>query len=193
MPVYCRPANADDIDTCITLRGQTRENAISRQQLADLGITLASWSAEVVSGKLVGFAGVSNAGIVGYCFGDTGTGEIVVLALLPAAEEKGLGKALLSRVVRQLVALGHGRLHLACSNDPAVRSYGFYRHLGWRSTGAIDGRGDEILELATAVHPTKPWTPADVEHTAGLVGLSVLDAAAAGFDGGAADQAGRHR
>ena len=156
MPIHYRPATTADIDACITLRGQTRENAISRQQLADLGITLASWGAEVDSGQLVGQLGVSNAGIVGYCFGDTGTGEVVVLALLPQAEGQGLGKALLARVVSQLLALGHGRLFLACSNDPAVRSYGFYRHLGWRSTGAIDGRGDELLELVTAGQATPP-------------------------------------
>ena len=156
MPTHFRPATSADIDACITLRGQTRENAILRQQLADLGITMASWGAEVDSGQLVGQLGVSSTGIVGYCFGDTGTGEIVVLALLPQAEGQGLGKALLARVVSQLLALGHGRLFLACSNDPAVRSYGFYRHLGWRSTGAIDGRGDELLELITAGQTTQP-------------------------------------
>jgi hypothetical protein len=31
-----------------------------------------------------------------------------------------------------------------------VRSYGFYRHLGWRSTGSFDDRGDEILEYRLA-------------------------------------------
>jgi hypothetical protein len=29
-----------------------------------------------------------------------------------------------------------------------LRSYGFYRHLGWQSTGALDMYGDEILEFA---------------------------------------------
>ena len=37
---------------------------------------------------------------------------------------------------------------LDCSPDPKVRSYGFYRHLGWQSTGALDTHGDEILEFA---------------------------------------------
>ena len=87
--------------------------------------------------------------MVGYCFGSRSTGEIVVLALLPAFEGRGIGKELLRRMSRELEALGHQRLFLGCSADPQSRSYGFYRHLGWRSTGAFDGNGDEILECFT--------------------------------------------
>jgi len=88
--------------------------------------------------------------IVGYGFGDRDSGEVVVLALLPEAEGQGVGKALLARVTADLRQAGHARLHLGCSSDPACRSYGFYRHLGWRSTGSVDGHGDEILELRPA-------------------------------------------
>ena len=69
-----------------------------------------------------------------------------VLALLPEFENQGIGKALLSRVVETLTNIGFTRLFLGCSSDPASRSYGFYRHLGWRSTGTFDARGDEVLE-----------------------------------------------
>ena len=85
--------------------------------------------------------------IVGYCFGDKASGEVVVLALLPAYEGRGIGRRLLGLVVDHLAALGHQRLFLGCAADPATRSHGFYRHLGWVSTGAFDGAGDEILEL----------------------------------------------
>ena len=86
---------------------------------------------------------------MGYCFGDRGTGEVVVLALLPPFERQGIGKELLRRVVQDLVTAGHASLFLGCSDDPASRSHGFYRHLGWRPTGAMDANGDEIL----AFHP----------------------------------------
>lgn len=46
-------------------------------------------------------------------------------------------------------ALGHKRLFLGCSCDPSARSYGFYRHLGWQSTGQMDRHGDEVLELVS--------------------------------------------
>ena len=85
--------------------------------------------------------------IVAYCFGSRETGEIEVLAVLPDFEYRGIGRELLSRMVRTLAELGHDRLFLACSPLPESRSHGFYRHLGWRSTGTYDASGDEILEL----------------------------------------------
>jgi hypothetical protein len=54
---------------------------------------------------------------------------------------------LLDRTSKELAKQGHTRLFLGCSPDPVSRSYGFYRHLGWRSTGTFDQYGDEILEI----------------------------------------------
>ncbi len=144
-----RQAVVADAAECVRLRGRTRENAVSEQRLADAGITVESWGNDIRSGKLPGHVCIHQGELVGYCFGDRGTGEVVVLALLPAFERQGIGKDLLSRVVRDLVAAGHDRLFLGCSDDPASRSHGFYRHLGWHSTGAMDANGDEIL----ALHP----------------------------------------
>ena len=142
-----RPAVPADIAACIDLRGRTRENAVSAARLAELGITEASWSGQVRDGRLPGFVAHVGGVLAGYCFGDARTGEIVVLALLPAHEGQGLGRALLDLTVSHLRALGHERLFLGCSDDPAHRSHGFYRRLGWSPTGERDGLGDEILEL----------------------------------------------
>jgi GNAT superfamily N-acetyltransferase len=84
--------------------------------------------------------------MVGYCFGAAKTGEVVVLVALPSHEGRGIARQLLGLVSAALVQLGHKRLFLGCSSDPNVRSYGFYRHLGWRSTGKLDKYEDEILE-----------------------------------------------
>jgi ribosomal protein S18 acetylase RimI-like enzyme len=78
-----------------------------------------------------------NGVIVGYCFGDKDTGEIVVLAVLPQYEGRGIGKTLLLQLVEDLQSLGYKRLFLGCSSDSSHRSHGFYRHLGWRSTGSF--------------------------------------------------------
>jgi hypothetical protein len=75
------------------------------------------------------------------------TGEVVVLALLAEHEGRGVGKRLLGFVVERLARAGHARLFLGCSSNPRTRSHGFYRHLGWTSTGTFDGAGDEVLEL----------------------------------------------
>lgn len=142
-----RPAVPADAAACIVLRGQTRENAFSEAALNALGITEASWAGGIADGSLPGHICCVDGTMAGYCFGDRDSGEVVVLALLPAFEGMGIGKALLQRVVDDFRAAGWQRLFLGCSADPAVRSYGFYRHLGWRSTGERDKLGDEVLEL----------------------------------------------
>ena len=146
-PLHFRPATPEDIPACVTLRGLTRENAVSAERLAAVGITAESWAGDVRSGALPGFVCVDEEAIVGYCFGDKASGEVVVLALLPPFEARGVGRHLLDLVVDTLVAAGHRRLFLGCSADPATRSHGFYRHLGWVSTGTFDRGGDEVLEL----------------------------------------------
>ncbi|QXI25517.1 GNAT family N-acetyltransferase [Pseudomonas vanderleydeniana] len=143
-----RRAEPDDAATCITIRGLTRENAFSEQDLRALGITVDSWSAGIRDDNLPGFVACVEGQVIGYCFGDRGTGEIAVLALLPAHEGQGIGKRLLEMMVQYLRNQGFNRLFLACASDPNVRSHGFYRHLGWVSTGTLDELGDEILEIS---------------------------------------------
>lgn len=147
MSIEFNVATADLAAEYIRLRWMTRENAVSQERLRTLGITAATWADDIRSGELEGFVAQSGQELAGYCFGCPSSGEIVVLALRPAYEGQGLGRQLLALVVEQLFLRGHKRLFLGCSSDPAVRSYGFYRHLGWRSTGAVDERGDELLEL----------------------------------------------
>ena len=141
-----RPALPDDAHACVHLRGRTRENAVSVERLAQLGITADSWGADIRSGVLPGHVALDGEELMGYAFGDRRSGEVVVLALLPQAEGQGLGRELLHRVVADLRAAGFSRVFLGCSTDPQCRSYGFYRHLGWRSTGCLDHAGDEVLE-----------------------------------------------
>jgi len=150
MTIAYRRAVPDDTPACIVLRGLTRENAFSVERLAALGITLESWQAGIADGSLPGHVATEGGKIVGYCFGERETGEIAVLALLPEHEGQGVGRTLLNLVVAEFKSFGFDRLFLSCSADPASRSYGFYRHLGWRSTGSFDDRGDEILEYHLA-------------------------------------------
>ena len=156
--ITLRQASPDDAAACIDIRGKTRENAISAARLMAMGITLESWAQDIRSGNLWGLVCLADQVMVGYCFGDRLAGEIVVLALLPDWEGLGIGKRLLQRAVDQLHSDGFERLFLGCSSDPCSRSYGFYRHLGWRSTGKFDAAQDELLEyfshgIATAPQP----------------------------------------
>ncbi|MBN5141516.1 GNAT family N-acetyltransferase [Stenotrophomonas maltophilia] len=145
MLVSVRDAHPDDAAACIDLRGRTRENAFSAAQLAELGITPESWAAGIAQGDSIGRVAWEGQRMAGYCFADSG--EVLVLALLPDYEGRGIGRQLLQEVVSLTRDAGHQRLFLACSADPRSRSHGFYRRLGWRPTGEIDEAGDEILEL----------------------------------------------
>ena len=148
MRIEFKSASPDLAAEYIRLRGLTRENAVSEERLRSLGITAETWANDILSTQLQGFIAESDQEVVGYCFGAPKSGEVVVLAVRPAFERQGVGQKLLALVVDHLRRCGHTKLFLGCSSDSEVRSYGFYRHLGWRSTGAVDERGDEILELS---------------------------------------------
>ena len=148
MPLAYRPATADDVPRCIELRALTRQNAVSVEILASYGITAASWGDALRRGDQAGFVATDHGDIVGYCFGDLHSGEVLVLALLPAYEGQGVGRRLLAQMVERLFAAGQRRLYLGCSTDPAMRSHGFYRHLGWVATGQVDEHDDEVLQYA---------------------------------------------
>ena len=152
-PIHYRRAVPGDAAACIDLRGRTRENAFSAAELAGLGITEDSWAAGIRDDVLPGYIALEGEHMVGYCFGDRDGGEIVVLALLPSHEGRGIGRRLLDLSIADLVEAGHSRLILGCAADPAVRSHGFYRYLGWQPTGEIDALGDEVLELHVGAKP----------------------------------------
>lgn len=145
MNLVYRPARPEDTAACIDLRGRTRENAFSVDDLRAVGVTLDNWSAGIRDGSLPGVVALADGELAGYCFGDRDSGEIAVLALMPAYEGQGIGRALLEQVMATLRARGFTRLFLSCSADPHVRSYGFYRRLGWVATGETDEAGDDVL------------------------------------------------
>jgi ribosomal protein S18 acetylase RimI-like enzyme len=157
MPYVFRKAVPEDAPTCVQVRGQTRENSFSVEQLQAIGVTVETWREGIRDGTLPGYICLADGQMIGYCFGAPATGEIVVLALLPEHEHRGLGKKLLDMMVGDLKAAGHTRLFLGCSSDPKVRSYGFYRHEGWRSTGTVDAANDEVLELFVTPDTKTPY------------------------------------
>ena len=141
-----RLAVPEDAATCVNVRGKTRENAYTEEQLEAIGVTAKSWSQDIKDDSLPGYVCLYLDSIIGYCFGAKETGEIVVLALLPDHENQGVGKTLLTMMIVHFKNIGFKRLFLGCSTNPNVRSYSFYRHLNWQPTGVLDLHDDEILE-----------------------------------------------
>lgn len=148
--IQIRPTEVRDIPDLYRVRASTRQNAISKRTLIEWGITPESTAEGLESGRLAGRVCEQQGHIVGFCTGDTHSGEVLVLAVLPEHEGQGIGLTLLTNVVDELKQQGCTRLWLACSADPASRSHGFYRRNGWSATGVKLDNGDEVLVLETA-------------------------------------------
>ena len=152
-----REITARDIDEPFGVRAATRQNAMSKERLAELGITPASIGAALAAGTTKGWVGVCESRIVGFCMGDRVNGEVLVLAVLPDFEGRGIGATLLSTVVEWLRSFDPPRVWLTASPDPETRAYGFYRAAGWQPIGKINERGDEVLVLPRSGHPPPVW------------------------------------
>lgn len=145
--IQVRRLREDDMEPIFDLRAATRENAVSRERLAELGITPAAVAEALARGETRGWVVVSGPRIAGFCIAHAARGEVLVLAVRPDSEGLGIGRTLLSHAVEWLRTFAPARIWLGASDDPRTRSHGFYRSLGWRPTGERDGHGDEVLVL----------------------------------------------
>lgn len=152
-----RPTEIRDIPSLYEVRAATRQNAISKAQLIEWGITPESTAQGLESQVLCGMVCEAGGKVVGFCSGDTAAGEVLVLAVLPDYEGMRIGITLLEGVVEQLRSRNLSSLWLACSPDPQSRSHGFYRANGWVPDGQKLDNGDEILRFQ--VPATTPRHP----------------------------------
>jgi ribosomal protein S18 acetylase RimI-like enzyme len=142
-----RSAIPEDAEQCIVMRGKTRENSYSIEALAAIGITLDNWRSGIENGSSPGYVCLHGDLIIGMSFYDNETGEILVVAVLPDFEGKGIGNKLLQNILADLRTKGYSRSFLSCNPSSTSRSFGFYRHMGWKTTGNTDSYGDQILEM----------------------------------------------
>jgi GNAT superfamily N-acetyltransferase len=126
-----RRITAADIPVLFEIRPRTRENALTLDELRAMGITpdsVASWLTSSTQGWLC----ETPAGqAVGFCMADSRSGELLVIALLPEAEGRGIGGRLMGCAESWLAQSGCARAWLTTDLDPSLRAYGFYRHRGW--------------------------------------------------------------
>ena len=140
-----REMQREDVDEILRVRTLTRENALSMDELAARGITPES-TRLLLGDDVKGWVCEEGGAILGFAMGDARSGEVLVLAVLPQHEGRGIGRELLGSTVDWLFSRGHRELWLLTNPDPAVRSHGFYRRLGWRPTGERRGE-EEVLAL----------------------------------------------
>ena len=127
-----------DIPALFLVRPRTRENALTVEELRALGITPESVAAGL-AGKTRGWVCEAASEVVGFCMAERTTGELLVIALLPEYEGRGIGGRLMQQAERWLAQSGCTRAWLTTDLDPTLRAYGFYRHRGWRDRPHQDG------------------------------------------------------
>ena len=120
-----------DIPALFVVRPQTRENAMSVEELASIGITAASMTL-AIKGSHRGWLYEDAGQVCGFAMGDRDNGEVTVMAMLPDYEGKGIGGELLRNVESWLEAEGCERCWLTTDINPELRAYGFYLRHGWK-------------------------------------------------------------
>ena len=126
-----RTAQANDIETLFDIRTSVVENHQSREEIAALGITPASVAAMLRTDCRAWIAEL-DAQAIGFTIANKTEQTIVGLFVLPAHEGKGAGRRLIQAAEAWLWAAGLEEIWLLTGNNPDLRAYGFYRHLGWQ-------------------------------------------------------------
>ncbi|MBO9133576.1 GNAT family N-acetyltransferase [Rhizobium sp. B230/85] len=127
MTVEIRLAEPGDVATLFRVPTSVRENHISRERLAELGITDNSVS-EMISASPCAWVAVVSDEIVGFSMIDVADASLFAAFVLPAHEGKGSGTQLVLVAESELFN-HHSEIWLETDRDS--RAAGFYRHLGW--------------------------------------------------------------
>lgn len=147
-----RQVTCEDLPELFAVRAATRENPMSREALRELGVTEAS-TAQWLSTTHRGWLAEVDHKIVGFAIGDGSTGELWVIAVLPAYEGQGIGSMLLRAVEEWLSALGWAELWLWTSNDQKLKAFSFYLKHGW-SVAKVEGATLTLVKRKRSSDPT---------------------------------------
>ena len=133
-----RRATVADINTLFDIRTSVRQNHLSREQMAELGITATVLKQALEAGPCAWIAEVDgNAG--GFAMVDTESAEVFALFVRPEWEGRGLGSLLLAAAEEELFR-EHERIWLLTDGGNGIRANGFYLKQGWELVARVDQR-----------------------------------------------------
>jgi GNAT superfamily N-acetyltransferase len=138
-----RTGTAVDMDQIMMVRTAVHENHLSRDQLANLGVTPASMCAQMQSGELGCWVSLAQEEVVGFSMAHRDTANIFALFVLPEHEGEGRGSALIAACERWLKTLGHSHAHLDTNRN--TRAAEFYRRQGWIESDEPPTRPEDAL------------------------------------------------
>jgi len=133
-----REIREPDVPGLFAVRVATRENALSREELSDRGITEDSVH-DMLKTTHRGWLCEQRGKVAGFAMGNGKTGEMWVVAVLPGFEGRGIGSELITRVENWLWSLGWTEAWLTTDIDTRLRAYGFYVKQGWTDSEIRDG------------------------------------------------------
>ncbi|MGG6295946.1 N-acetyltransferase family protein [Leptolyngbya sp. AN02str] len=143
-----RDANSSDIETLFAIRTSVVENHQSREELADLGITPTA-IAQMLQNDCHAWIAEQGTHAVGFAMANATEHMIFAMFVRPEFEGLGAGRRLMQHAEQWLQAQGAQQIWLLTGNDPSLRAYGFYLHLGWRWVGVEpDGSAKFVRDLA---------------------------------------------
>lgn len=126
----------------IDVRVAVKENALTRDELSERGITAESL-VRMLNSTHTGFCVEEGGDMLGFSMADTTDASIFALFVMPQQEGRGIGTELLAAAVNHLVSLGNDRLTLDTGLD--TRAFDFYIKKGWKHIGPTDHE-DVLLE-----------------------------------------------
>ena len=138
-----RVVQKEDIETLFEIRTSVRENHQSRAEIAELGITPDS-VAEMLGTDCCAWIAEIDTQPVGFSIANVTEKTIFGIFVLPSFENRGYGRILMQAAEEWFWSKDIEEIWLVTGNDPNLRAYGFYLHLGWipvgvESDGAFQG------------------------------------------------------
>ena len=141
MSAEIRPATPEDLPAITHVRTSVRENHLSVEEMAELGITPETVTQMILASPCCWVA-VEDGAVVGFSMIDAEEGSLFAAFVLPSHEGKGVGKWLVQVAEDQLFTT-HSTIWLETGRT--TRAAGFYRSLGWGNESAV-GEDDIRLE-----------------------------------------------
>jgi ribosomal protein S18 acetylase RimI-like enzyme len=127
VPARIRPAKPSDVPALFAVRTAVRENYLSREQLAQLGVTEGSIS-RMIAASPCAWVVTNNDDVVGFSMVDIPDACLFAAFVLPVHEGQGFGRKLV--LAAENVLFQH-HVEIWLETDKNSRAAGFYRHLGW--------------------------------------------------------------
>jgi GNAT superfamily N-acetyltransferase len=144
-----RLGTIDDLPQIVIVRTSVRENHLSVEQMARVGITPQGIAEQMTSGELKCWVAEQDGLVVGFSLAERDTANIFGLFVLPDFEVRGFGSLLLAACENWLRELGH--THAILNTEPGTRAFEFYRRKGWVETGMMSALFAEDMMMRKAL------------------------------------------